>query len=70
VAGVADKHYEYVQASPAQQVTVTHNLGKYPAVTVLDLATGDEMICDVEHVSTAQVAVTHAVPMTFRVECN
>lgn len=36
--GVSDKYYRHVQGSPSATWTVTHNLGKRPAVSVVDSA--------------------------------
>lgn len=34
----ADLHYIHVQTAPSTHVTVTHNLGKYPAIAAYDSA--------------------------------
>ena len=31
-----DKHYEHNQALPLSSWAITHNLGKYPSITVVD----------------------------------
>jgi hypothetical protein len=38
VGGTGDKHYVHTQNSPATVWTITHNLNKHPAVTVVDSA--------------------------------
>jgi len=50
-------------------VTVTHNLGKFPAVTVLDTA-GDECVGDVVQVSMDQLVVSFSAPFSGVVYCN
>jgi hypothetical protein len=47
----------YTQVSPATLWTITHNLGRYPAVTVVDSA-GTPVIGKVIYVSANQVTVT------------
>lgn len=37
-AGGSDKYFAFHQATPASTWTITHNLGKYPSVTVVDSA--------------------------------
>lgn len=63
-----DKHYEQT-FNTVSSVTVTHNLGKYPAVTVLDSA-DDEVIGDVQHQSVNQFTVTFTAPFSGLVICN
>lgn len=50
-------------------VTVTHNLGKWPAVTVVD-STGDEVEGEIEHVSINQLIATFSSSFTGRITCN
>lgn len=49
--------------------TVNHNLGKYPAVTVIDSA-GDEVIGDVEYLDLNTLRVVFSAPLSGRVTCN
>jgi hypothetical protein len=55
--------------SVTTSVTVTHNLGKYPSVTVLDSA-GDECEGSVDHLSINQLVVTFSAPFSGIVVCN
>ena len=55
--------------SSASVVTVTHNLGRYPSVTVFDTA-NDECFGDVEHLSVNQLAVTFSSPFDGKIICN
>lgn len=50
-------------------VVVTHNLGKYPSVTVLSSA-GDEIIGDITHNSLNQFTLTFNGSNTGTVTCN
>src|SRR3954447_45846 len=57
---LADKTYTQ-NFTAAATVTVTHNLGKRPAVTVIDTA-NDEVVGDVEHLSLNQLQVSFSAP--------
>ncbi len=50
-------------------VTVSHNLDKYPSVTVIDTA-GDEVEGEVVYLSTNQLTVIFANPFSGTVTCN
>lgn len=52
--GGADAHYRHVQSTPASTWTVVHNLGKRPAVSVVD-SSGRVVIGDVIYDSDDQV---------------
>lgn len=53
----------HTQSSPAATWTVVHNLGRFPAVTVLDAA-GLEVLADVEHGSLNATTIVHGSPMS------
>jgi hypothetical protein len=57
VDGADDKYYAHSQILPASTWTVTHGLGKFPSVTVVNSA-GDEVVGDVNHVSNNQCVLT------------
>lgn len=50
-------------------VEVNHNLGKYPAVIVIDSA-GDEVVGEVYYINTTQLVVTFANPFSGQITCN
>lgn len=50
-------------------VLVQHNLGKLPAVSVID-SSGDEVIGQVEYIDNARVRVRFAAPFSGQVSCN
>lgn len=50
-------------------VTVTHNLDKYPAVTVTD-STGEEVVGQIDHVSVNQLIATFSSSFTGMIVCN
>lgn len=63
-----DKNYTQAFNSAAV-INVTHNLGKYPAVTVMDTA-GDWMFGDVDYLTPNSLTVTFAAPTSGTVICN
>lgn len=62
VSDAADRHLVYEWATPETTVTVSHNLGKRPAVTVVDTA-GSEIVCDVRHDDDNTVTLTFSAPL-------
>ena len=46
----ADKNYVHPQILAAEVWTVDHNLGKFPAVTIVDSA-GTEVIGEIQHIN-------------------
>jgi selenophosphate synthase len=64
----ADKTYTQ-EFNAASTVTVTHNLGKYPAVTVMDSA-GDAVEGDVLFTSSNGLTVSFSAPFSGTVTCN
>ncbi len=64
----ADKNFSQAFISQST-VVVAHNLGKYPAVTVIDSA-GDEVEGFVDHNSTNQLTITFSASFSGTVICN
>lgn len=54
---VSDKNYEHVQATPSSVWNIPHNLGKRPAVSVLDSA-GTEVTGQVDYIDINNVTIT------------
>lgn len=52
-----DKNYVHDQSSASATWSVTHNLNKRPAVSVVDSA-GTQVICDIQYVSDNEVTLT------------
>lgn len=50
-------------------VTVTHNLGKKPAVTILDTA-GDEVVGEINHVSINELTIDFSASFSGSVILN
>lgn len=64
----ADKHFEQPFTNLAV-VEVNHNLGKKPAVVVMNSA-GDEVIGDVNHIDDDNLTVTFSSSFSGVVACN
>lgn len=64
----SDKHYEQ-PFTTTSFLTVTHNLHKYPAITIIDSA-GDEVEADPHHVSSDQFTVEFSASFSGVVYCN
>jgi hypothetical protein len=56
-----DLSYRHVQSAPAVEWVIPHELGKYPALTVLDSA-GTEVVGNVLHDSLLQARVFFTAP--------
>lgn len=52
-----DKTYTYKQNVPSSIWQITHNLDKYPSVTIVDSA-GSVVVGDIEYISTSTLRVT------------
>lgn len=59
----------FSQTFNAATVTVNHNLGKYPAVSVIDSA-GDEVEGVVDHVTMNTLTLSFSAPFSGTVICN
>lgn len=68
-ASGGDLSYLHEQASASATWTITHNLGKYPSVTVVDSA-GDECEGNVNHVSLTQTVITFSAAFAGRAFLN
>lgn len=58
-----DKNYYYSQGTPQEQWVIEHNLGKYPAVTVISSA-GEQIYCDVTFNSINKVTLSFGSPLS------
>ena len=54
---VVDKHYEHTQATASATWTITHNLNKFPSITVIDSA-GSEVFGDVAYTNSNSLTLT------------
>ena len=55
--------YIYQQTTPASVWTITHNLGKCPAVCVVDTS-GNEVVGQLQHVNVNQLILTFSAPFS------
>lgn len=69
IARDTDLAYHHVQAVPATVWTVDHNLGRHPAVTVLDSA-GAQVEVDVDHVTTNRVVLILSYAVSGTADCS
>ena len=69
VAGTGDLKYLHEQASAADTWTITHGLGKFPSVTVVDSA-NDECEGSVNYISANQLVVTFSSAFSGRAFLN
>ena len=60
---VQDKHYTHTQSVASASWTITHNLNKYPSVTVVDSA-GSVVVGDVQYLSLNDVVITFSGPFS------
>jgi hypothetical protein len=59
--GGGDLHYVHTQGVASATWTVSHGLGKYPSVTVLD-SLGDQLEAEVDYTSTTALTIHFAGP--------
>ena len=62
-AGPSGASYVHTQSSAASVWTVTHDMGSFPGVTVVN-DTGDEVLADVTYIDNTTVRVTLIQAMT------
>ncbi len=67
--GVGDANYRHVQTVAADTWVVTHNLGKYPTVQVVD-SSGQVVLGDINHDSINQVTVSFSAITSGEAYCN
>ena len=61
--------YVFTQSTPAAVWTINHDLGKYPAVSIVDSA-NDEVIGEVHYTSTSQVVITFSAAFSGKAFLN
>lgn len=67
--GVATTGYVHTQTIPTAVWNVTHNLGKFPSVDVVDSG-NSVVVADVHHIDTSSLTVTFGSATSGRVFCN
>lgn len=68
-AGIADRTYRHVQSSAASVWTVTHNLGKYPTVAVVD-STRRVVYGQIDYIDTNALTITFSAAFSGEVYAN
>ena len=61
--------YVHIQSTPAAVWTINHNLGKYPAVSIVDSA-NDEVMSEVNYTSTNHVVLTFSAAFSGKAFLN
>jgi hypothetical protein len=61
IPGPPNTWFQYTQGTPASSWTITHSMGRYPAVTIVDSA-GSVVEGDIEFVSTSVLIITFSSP--------
>lgn len=64
-----DKHYAHIQAVASAAWAITHNMNKYPAVTITDSA-GDQVEGEVHYDSTNALTVKFSAPFAGKAYLN
>jgi hypothetical protein len=62
-------HYEHDQQAATATWTVTHNMGKFPNVTIVD-SNGDEIVANVSYVSNNQLTISFSSPFSGKAYLN
>ena len=65
----SDKHYNHTQSIPDNIWVISHNLGKYPAVSVID-SSGSEVEGEILHTDSNTVIVTFAAAFSGKAFLN
>lgn len=61
--------YIHDQATPSATWTISHNLDRYPAVSVVDSA-GNTVICDAQYTSADSLTITFSAAFSGRAYLN
>ena len=69
IVGQTDKNYTEVFGTPLATWSVTHNLGKKPAVSCIDTS-GNEVYGIVDYINDNQVTIAFTAPTGGTVTCN
>lgn len=64
-----DKHFTYIKSTPDSVWEITHNLDKYPSVTVVDSA-GSVVMGDITYTSKSALTVTFSAAFSGKAYLN
>jgi hypothetical protein len=65
----SDKNFVYIQNSPSNTWNITHNLEKYPSVSILDTA-NNIVEGDINHINENQLILTFSAPFSGKASLN
>ena len=66
---VQDKNFEFDQLTPSASWTITHNLGKMPAVTIVDSA-GNKVIGEIQYIDLNTVVLSFSAAFAGKAYMN
>lgn len=69
IDSMADKHYVYNQTSASTEWTITHNLGKYPSVTIVG-NDGVQVMADYKYINANTLKITFNTPFLGKAYLN
>ena len=58
-----DKHFKHDQSISSDTWNITHRLGKFPSVTIVDSA-GTHVVGDVQYVDISNIIITFSSPFS------
>ena len=64
-----DKHFTYIKSTPDSVWEITHNLDKYPSVTVVDSA-GSVVMGDITYTSKSAIKITFSAAFSGKAYLN
>ena len=64
-----DKHYTHNQITSSNVWKITHNLGKYPSINVLDSA-GNNVIGEIEYIDENSITINFSAEFTGKAYLN
>lgn len=64
-----DKHFTYIKSTPDSVWEITHNLDKYPSVTIVDSA-GSVVMGDITYTSKSALTVTFSAAFSGKAYLN
>lgn len=67
--GGGSSNYRFIQSSAQPTWVIPHNLGRRPAVTILD-SDGRQIVAEVVHLDTSTVSINFSVPVLGSAELN
>lgn len=69
MSATTDKHYTHIQTDAAKEWVVTHRLGKYPAISIVN-GNNIEIFAMIKHVDDSVAKIEFPTAMAGRAYCN